>query len=615
MRAEEQFDSFYLKTRRALVHQAFALTGDLPAAQKAVRDTYVAAWHHWRKVSKHDDPRDWVRPRAWMLAQRRHTARLWHRTKNIPAADKVVLDALHQLSVQDRRVLLLGELAGVPGSVAARELSLTPADYDRRLEAARLRFGAAVDGDPAPLSPPVTPSASAALATLAGVATGVPLPRPTVVRREGRRRRRTHTAVAVAAGVFVAVGSGAVAHEPAPAPPDAGPVVEPGSSPDATPQTSPSPAGPPLPSADDLLGSQELAALVPRTRWSEVRTHDNTSGDGRNVVCQRERFADPDGLAALVRTSRAGGLLATQVLEVSKGPAQAQAAFETVRSWFAGCLADPVHLRSTYQVAGVGDRAFLAELEGWKPPTPSYSVAVAQVGQVVTTTVVRAAKGPTASPTLALRGLAEAVRSICETTEQPRCVNRPRRETVAPGPTGEEKGLLSALDLPGLSGVPRPWAGTSPAPARPNPAATTCDRAQFAQMGAVRTRTRTFLVPGGALPERFGLTETYGTFADAAAARSFLSTVRRRMADCEDRNLATRVEPPRALRGGSLDGTTWRLGTELSENTEIVFDVGFVRHGTSVAQLTFVPAGRADLPPGAFRALLVRAGQRLREIG
>jgi len=50
MQAEESFDSFYLATRRQLLHQAFALTGDLPPAQAAVRDAYVAAWHHWHKV-------------------------------------------------------------------------------------------------------------------------------------------------------------------------------------------------------------------------------------------------------------------------------------------------------------------------------------------------------------------------------------------------------------------------------------------------------------------------------------------------------------------------------------------------------------------------------------
>ncbi|HEX6247887.1 MAG TPA: hypothetical protein VFZ64_08465, partial [Nocardioidaceae bacterium] len=133
MRAEEQFDSFYLKTRRALVHQAFALTGDLAAAQRAVRDAYVAAWHHWRKVTTHEDPRDWVRPRAWALAQRRHTARLWQKTRDLPPADREVLDALHRLPVSERRALLMVDLAGVPLDVAARELNVTQVALERQL--------------------------------------------------------------------------------------------------------------------------------------------------------------------------------------------------------------------------------------------------------------------------------------------------------------------------------------------------------------------------------------------------------------------------------------------------------------------------------------------------
>jgi hypothetical protein len=44
------------------------------------------------------------------------------------------------------------------------------------------------------------------------------------------------------------------------------------------------------------------------------------------------------------------------------------------------------------------------------------------------------------------------------------------------------------------------------------------------------------------------------------------------------------------------------------------FRVGFVRVGRSVAQLTFIPAPGADLTPAAFDALLVRAGDRLREL-
>src|SRR6187549_323518 len=75
--AGPDFDEFYLTSRRRLVLETYALTGDLSAARSAVRDAFEAACHHWRKVSRLPDPEEWVRPRAWAMAQRRHIARLW----------------------------------------------------------------------------------------------------------------------------------------------------------------------------------------------------------------------------------------------------------------------------------------------------------------------------------------------------------------------------------------------------------------------------------------------------------------------------------------------------------------------------------------------------------
>ena len=48
----EQFDAFYSQTRDRLLVLAFALTGDLPASRGAVRDSFIAAWHHWAKVRR-----------------------------------------------------------------------------------------------------------------------------------------------------------------------------------------------------------------------------------------------------------------------------------------------------------------------------------------------------------------------------------------------------------------------------------------------------------------------------------------------------------------------------------------------------------------------------------
>src|SRR5690554_4274762 len=93
--AEEQsFDDFYLRTRTDLLVSTFALTGDLSAARVGVREAYTAAWHHWRKIAHLDDPSDWVRPQAWRRAQRRHTARLGRRDKDLAADNRQVLTAL-----------------------------------------------------------------------------------------------------------------------------------------------------------------------------------------------------------------------------------------------------------------------------------------------------------------------------------------------------------------------------------------------------------------------------------------------------------------------------------------------------------------------------------------
>ena len=64
-----------------------------------------------------------------------------------------------------------------------------------------------------------------------------------------------------------------------------------------------------------------------------------------------------------------------------------------------------------------------------------------------------------------------------------------------------------------------------------------------------------------------------------------------------------------------LEGATWTLRTEVSERSDVLFDVGFVRRGRSVAQVTFLPAGRADLSDAEFRDLVLRAGERLGELG
>ncbi|MCW2816327.1 MAG: polymerase sigma factor, partial [Nocardioides sp.] len=135
MRQPDDFDAFYKDARERLLAQTYALTGDLGASRRAVREAFVVAWHRWRKLSRHGRPEDVVRPHAWRLAQRNHTARVWHREKDITPQTRATLDALGRLTVAQRRVLVLTQLASVSLPEMAREVGLPLERAERELQA------------------------------------------------------------------------------------------------------------------------------------------------------------------------------------------------------------------------------------------------------------------------------------------------------------------------------------------------------------------------------------------------------------------------------------------------------------------------------------------------
>jgi DNA-directed RNA polymerase specialized sigma24 family protein len=604
MAREASYDSFYRATRRQLLHQAFALTGDLPAAQSAVRDAYVGAWQHWRKVARLDDPLDWVRPRAWQLAQRRHTARIWHRNKGMSAEHAQVLDALSKLPVTQRRVLLLVDLAGLDLAHAARELGVTREVAAQNLRRASEQLTQSLDTDGA--------GVHERLAGLDALLEGAALPRGPIVRRAGRKRRQGQALVGAIVAVVVALGAGAIAYQPSASDAVDLHLVKPSTAPDENALSAAAPT------ARNLLDRDQIGRLGPGQRWQVTHTGNNTSGDGINTVCQQTRFADPDGYAAIVRSFRAAGSprrSAVQTVEVSKTEKQAEAGFRTTVGWYAGCRVGRLQVLNAYRVDNIGDEADVLMVRIWKKPVTTMSVAVARTGKVTTSTVgttVGASPPPARQIT---QSLADAVAMLCARSGSQDCAKRPTYRVVPPPPSGEERGILAVADLPPVGRIARPWVGTAPAPARVNPSATTCDRADFAKAGARTTRTRTYLIPGAALPARVGLSETYGVFRATQAAERFLSGVRAKVGRCEDRDLATKVSNATQQHTSTHDLSSWDLSTEVTQKTTVRFRLGFVRVGRTVAQLTFAPAPSDDMTATSFRALLVRAGDRLRELG
>jgi DNA-directed RNA polymerase specialized sigma24 family protein len=592
-RRPADFDEFYLAIRRRVLLQCLALTGDLTASRAAVREAFVAAHHHWRKVSRLEDPESWVRPRAWRMAQRRSVARIWRREKELTAQQTAVLDALSKLPDAQRRTILLAHLASLPLAAIGRELAQTDTATERNLQQATSALAVALDCDSTQIR--------SQLESLAPLVTSPGLPRVTAVRRAGVRRQRWHAsvgavmavAIALAAGWFVGQGT---------TPPDR--VI-------TRPVT-----------AAMLIAPAQLGPIAPTQTWRVTETGDNTRGSGINTVCQRSRFADERGLGTWVRRLQADGKPARQVLqtvEISESPGAAVSTYRTTLGWFAGCTQARVRLTGAYRVANLGDQAEAVRLVATAPRPQSYLVAVARSGSVTTTTVLQTAAAAAGPLTPVLNATAASLHNMCRSSAITDCTAGVPRAVPNLPPSGEAAGMLATVDLPPVSTIDEPWVGTDPTEGGPNLAATTCDQANFTKAGG-KPRSRTFLIPEEPdLPQRFGLTETVGTFPSAAAAQRFVTVVRKRMETCEKRQLGSRLSHHlQQARADARPGATyslWRQTAEINaKKSTVSYWMGVARIGRQVAQVNFAPAGAADLDADAFRALVVRARDRLAEL-
>lgn len=599
--AEESFDSLYRSTRRALLLQTFAVTGDLPVARAAVRAAYVSAWRHWRTVAALEDPAGWLRARAWRHARRRHTVGARRRSPAPSPEQRAVLDALGRLPGADRRALVLVDLAGLDRDRAAAELGQPAATTD---------VGPARASVAEHLEVPVH-DVPGRLAGLDLLLEHVTQPRATLLRRAVRSRRRTQLVVGAVVATLAIVAAGAFVTHPEGTSAEELGLVKPSS-------PAPTDRSAMMPTADDLLYAEQMSRFGPTRTWHTSRTGNNTTGDGINTVCQEDRFADPKGYSALVRSFHASGKPArhaVQTVEVSRSPRAAARAFRTTVGWYAGCQVARLQVVDAYHVDHVGDEADVLTLRVGRTPVTTVSVAVARTGSVTTSTVGTSTGGAPPPVREVTRSLGEAVEKLCARTGSPGCVGTPTFRAVPPPPTGDERGLLATADLPPVGRIDDPWVGTRPARPTRNPAATTCDRASFGGAGASKPRSRTFLVPQADVPARFGLTETYGRFRTPRAAARFLADVRGHVAHCEKRDLATSVDSAARHRTGRTDRSTWTLTTEVSRTEKVRFRVGFVQVGPRVAQLTFAPTSSDDMTDRTFDALLVRASERLRQLG
>ena len=608
------FDEFYKSTRTRLLQQTFALTGDLPASRSAVRDAFVAAWHHWRKVSRLDDPEAWVRPLAWRHAQRRHSARIFHRDRKLDPDIRATLDALAKLTFVQRKVLLLTHLTDVPLPDIAREVGLPLHDAEARLQTATSQFSMAREVPTTGIRPLFEP--------LLDHVDDARWPRVTIVRRAGTARRRAHTAAGAVAVVTAVVLGGAAVTDAQGVKPSLesarasgvaavrlgpGPTQAPAADPDATTAAAPVAIG-----EEDLVSLDQVVDRIPG-QWREVGSGSKT---GIVMPCQSTRFADPAGTSSAVRQFKAPARKdqprrsLVQSVEVSADGQGARTAYRTMLGWFGGCTDARVQLISTQAVDHVGDDAMLLVLRSWKQPASTILAGVARTGQVSTVTVSKAGGTGRADLDAAAGLLADAVNGLCALPDTGPCAEKPAVSAVRPVAAGEVPAMLSAVDLPPVAGIERPWIGTEARIANTNLAASRCDATSFQVKKMRRGMTRSFVIPEANLSDLFGLTETVGYLAPPQA-RAFVADVRSKLRGCADKQLGTDVVRVADTTTKKIDLTVWHVTTEISDKQSVTYLMGILRDGGSIAQIGFVPDGKVQMAPGAFIALAHRALDRL----
>ncbi len=144
----DEFDAFYRATRQRLLHQMYAMTGNLADAQDCVQETYARAWQHWDRVSDHANPEAWLRTVAWRVAASR-----WRKIKNgvsamarhgppayapEPSPDNVALvAALKEIPEAQRRAIVLHHLVGLSVEEVAVETGVATGTVKARLSRGR----------------------------------------------------------------------------------------------------------------------------------------------------------------------------------------------------------------------------------------------------------------------------------------------------------------------------------------------------------------------------------------------------------------------------------------------------------------------------------------------
>ncbi|UPK76029.1 hypothetical protein MU582_05155 [Nocardioidaceae bacterium SCSIO 66511] len=599
----EEFDSFYDSTRQYVLHQVYALSGDLGVATTSVKNAYAKAWQGWPKLRTRD-PLTFVRSEAWRESVLHRGPQLLRR-KHTEDTDQELLDALHELPANARRLLILVTVGELRPDEAAREVGVTEETAASATDIARAALERRLDSDGRTII--------RRLHDLRTVTDQVPFERPSIARRRAQRRGRRRTVGVIAAGVLAIVGAGVVVTQGGPldnaADAAGGQGMHPVADTDELAMTD-----------DDLLDDSQLSD-VQDVPWKATDTSAGLRNRDNLSTCTPKQVADPGAAGGWVRTFAAdddSGSFAVQSLEVSRDEKGAEAGFKRTVGWYADCAVPNMQLVGSYAVKHSNRETVLLQMRRWGTPTRTYTIGITR-SDVATSTFVHSQKGTTGARVGKFaHAIDSSLEPLCDEDDK-QCQRPGKVRSTLPPATSNAPQFLGVIDLPHVEGVDKMWVGTDPDTAKPNPSATTCDKAEFTGKTVQKAQARTYVIPEEAAlsdPQSpFGLSQTVGTFTDQKKAVAFMRGVIDRVNNCEDKDLSATIHKGKRIAEAGVTGNTWRLTFEVDDKHTVDYRLGLVRTGDRVAQVTFAPLKKYDIRSSDFDKLVARAGERLRNDG
>jgi len=598
----DEFNSFYTSTFLQALQVTYAVTGDRQVAFEATVDAYRRAWRDWPKI-REGNPLAYVRNEAWKLTGlSRGTHPL--RRKHEEDSDTQLLEALGELSVTDRRLIVLMTLGNTDLEEASNEVNLAAEEgiesVTNALAALEGKLGQTID------------QVERRMNGLARATASFEQPAPATIRRAAKRGRQRNTVLLVAAAVSLIVGGGFVVTD--------GDALDSRAS---LPYREKIGAERPDVALDaekidsrNLLTVSQVNELDLERSWSVDNTDESIDNTTPYATCPVKRFSDADPLKVLVRTYSANGEgneRVAQAIEVSRSTLITETAYRRLVQWYSDCQHPRVQLVDSYTVQRPDGDFQILRLRSQSTPVRTFTVGFSHSGKVTSTLVheVDGAVGPKIQ-TFA-RTLNDSVSRLCVDSGGD-CTDQIAVMRTEPPRTSKDPAFLGIADLPPIAEIDRVWVGVDAFPAKVNPAATECDRSDFSDIPTAQTKV--FVIPQASeLPKKFGVAETIGRFPSEKRAKSFVKTISARVEGCAEKKLSAKVDQRSSFKTAAYSGKSWRIALEVTRGKRVYFRVAIVRRGADVAQVTFTPSGEFDVRAKVFAALASRAGARLRFMG